>query len=106
MPDRIHPVPAAAAAATRTTAADYHARYVRSIADPDGFWRDQAPRLDWLPAPTIMGDRSLDAVAIIWEADTPGAATRRLTYDELLGVTSTLADPSVVDALIAGRLNV
>ena len=30
----------------------YLKEYERSIKDPDGFWSDQAKRLDWFKAPT------------------------------------------------------
>ena len=52
MTDTIHPVPPSAAANTRTTMAQYQERHARSLADPDGFWRDEISRLDWLRAPT------------------------------------------------------
>ena len=48
MTETVHSVPAAAAAATRTTMAQYRQRYAHSIADPDGFWRAETARLDWL----------------------------------------------------------
>jgi len=37
-------------ATTRTTAAAYEEIYARSVNDPDGFWRDEARRLDWIKA--------------------------------------------------------
>ncbi|GGE15099.1 acetyl-coenzyme A synthetase [Polymorphobacter glacialis] len=120
MTDNIFPVPAAAAAATRTTMAQYRERYAQSLADPDGFWREQVGRLDWLRAPTRMGDWSWDpvrirwfedgvlnasancldrqhpaAIAIIWEADDPAAASRRISYGELLADTCRMANALV-----------
>ncbi|KAB7647761.1 acetate--CoA ligase [Polymorphobacter fuscus] len=120
MTDTIHPVPEAAAADTRTTLAQYHDRYARSIADPDGFWREQLPRLDWLRTPTVMGNWSWDpvrirwfedgmlnaaancldrhdpaATAIVWEADAPGAPGRRISYGELLEDTCRMANALV-----------
>ena len=47
MSDTIHPVTPDALAITRTTTAQHQAAYARSLADPDGFWRDQIGRLDW-----------------------------------------------------------
>jgi acetyl-CoA synthetase len=89
---------------------DYDALYRRSLEDGDGFWREQAQRIDWYRAPTIIGGASFDPVeirwfedgvlnlchncvdrhlpkraneiALIWEADEPGV-TRSLTYGEL-----------------------
>ena len=39
---------AGAKARTLTTAAQYEEMYARSISDPDGFWGEQALRLDWI----------------------------------------------------------
>ena len=64
-----YPVPAAAAANTRTTATEYAERYARSLAHPDGFWRDEVARLDWLQQPTLMGNWSWDPVDIRWFED-------------------------------------
>ncbi len=82
----------------------------RSLGDPDGFWLEQAQRLDWIAPPTKAGDWSFDEtdfhvrwfedgvlnisancldrhleargdqVAILWEPDEPGEEPRRLTY--------------------------
>ena len=102
------------AAITRThlTEAQYEDAYQRSVADPDGFWRDESKRLDWINPPTIIKnttyeypdvsikwfedgilnvsvnciDRHLetrgDEVAIIWEGDTPGTE-EKITYRKL-----------------------
>ncbi|WP_120717448.1 acetate--CoA ligase [Tsuneonella amylolytica] len=106
------PRPAGAADGTGCDAAQYDAMYARSIDDPDGFWREQAARLDWFEEPkTIAGwsfdpvdiawfeggtlnichnavDRHVDAgngdrVALIFEPDDPGGEVRRITYAEL-----------------------
>jgi acetyl-CoA synthetase len=89
---------------------DYEALYRRSLEDPDGFWAEQARRIDWFKEPTIVENWSFDPVdirwfedgilnlchncvdrhlperadetALIWEADEPGV-TKRLTYSEL-----------------------
>ena len=115
-PDK-YPVPATAAACTLTTAAQYDARYAASLADPDMFWRDQVPRLDWLTPPTRMGDwrfdpvdirwfedgvlnasancldrHPADRVAIVWEPDDPSHEVRRITYGELLADTCRMAN--------------
>ena len=87
--------------------------HARSLADPDGFWLEQARRLDWIVAPTRAGDWSFaetdfhirwfddgvlnvsancidrhlatrgDQIAIVWEADDPAEDPRRYTYAEL-----------------------
>ncbi|MGI9376117.1 MAG: acetate--CoA ligase [Tsuneonella suprasediminis] len=104
--------PAAAAQGTNCTLADYQAMYARSVDDPDGFWAEQAARLDWVKAPTkISGwsfdpvdikwfedgvlnichnavDRHVDAgngdrTALIFEPDSPDSPVRTITYAEL-----------------------
>ena len=102
----------AAKARTLTTLAQYQEMYARSISDPDGFWAEQAKRLDWFKFPTRIKnstyaypdvsikwfedgelnvsynclDRHLETrgeqTAIIWEGDTPGTGAS-LTYREL-----------------------
>lgn len=54
---------------THCTGVQYAAMYERSIADPDGFWLEQAQRLDWTTAPTKGGEWSFDPVDIKWFAD-------------------------------------
>ena len=120
MSETIHPVPVAAAAGTRTTLAQYQARYAQSISDPDGFWRGEIARLDWMRPPTTMGNWRWDPVdirwfedgilnaavncldrhdptrlAIVWEADDPAAPVRRITYGELLAETCRMANALV-----------
>src|SRR5947207_1147981 len=91
---------------------DYHAMYERSIADPNGFWANEAKRIHWFRAPTRIKntnfgpgnvsikwfedgftnvaynciDRHLekraDQVAIIWEGDDP-KDDQKITYRQL-----------------------
>ncbi|HTM77575.1 MAG TPA: acetate--CoA ligase [Devosia sp.] len=86
--------------------------YARSISDPNGFWAEQAQRIDWIKPFTKVKnttfqypdvsikwfedgvlnisanciDRHLatrgDEVAIIWEGDTPGT-DEKITYNQL-----------------------
>ena len=56
-------------AQTNCTAEEYEAAYARSLSDPDGFWLEQAQRLEWFEAPTGGGDWSYDPVDIEWFAD-------------------------------------
>jgi acetyl-CoA synthetase len=97
---------------TRTTAAQYEEMYARSISDPNGFWREQSQRLDWIKPPTIIKNTTFDypnvsikwfedgvlnisancidrhvparadQVAIIWEGDEPGTDAK-ITYRQL-----------------------
>tara|TARA_R110002020_G_scaffold149565_3_gene325924 strand:- start:829 stop:2775 length:1947 start_codon:yes stop_codon:yes gene_type:complete len=104
---------AAAIARTHTTATQYNDMYQRSISDPDGFWGEQAKRLDWVTFPTKIKnttfqypdvsikwfedgvlnvaanciDRHLaehgDDIAIIWEPDDPNAPAEHISYRTL-----------------------
>src|ERR1044072_2035422 len=127
MADRIPP-PAPALAHPPRTAADYEALYRRSLDDPDGFWAEQAQRIDWLKAPTRISGWSFDpveikwfedgvlnlchncvdrhlaersaGVAIVWEGDEAGAP-RSLTYGELHAEVVRMANS--LKALGAGK---
>ena len=113
MAEAIYPVPAEWASSALVDEAGYQAMYQRSIEDPDGFWREQAQRIDWIkPFTTVKQasfdeadfgirwfadgtlnlcanalDRHLperaDTVAILWEPDDPAEAGRAITYAEL-----------------------
>jgi acetyl-CoA synthetase len=107
----VYPVPAGWAERSHCDKARYQAMYRQSVEDPEGFWGEQAGRLDWLKPPTRIRDvdftgdvrirwfedgelnvahncldRHLakrgDQVAIIWEADDPKIA-KKITYREL-----------------------
>lgn len=112
MSEMVHPVPADFAQLSNLTPAQYAEAYERSIADPEGFWSEQAKRLDWIKPPTQIKDVSWDKddlhvrwyadgilnvtencldrhlatrgdkTAIIWEADSPGES-KTYTYREL-----------------------
>src|SRR5690348_1391778 len=90
----------------------YETMYARSIAHPDGFWREQAKRIDWIKPFTKVKDVSWNPdnlyirwfedgtlnvsancidrhlpkrakqTAIIWEGDDP-KDSRHITYEEL-----------------------
>jgi acetyl-CoA synthetase len=55
--------------ATHCSAEDYTLMYQRSLDDPEGFWLEQAARLDWATFPAKGGDWSFDPVGITWFAD-------------------------------------
>ena len=61
--------PASASVGTSCTAEQYDAMYARSVDDPDGFWADQAARLEWFQQPTKVTDWSFDPVDIKWFTD-------------------------------------
>ena len=56
-------------APTFCTDQQYQTLYRRSLEDPDGFWLEQAERLDWTTKPTRGGEWSFDPVSIRWFAD-------------------------------------
>ncbi len=113
MGEAVYPVPAAWAANALIDEAGYHAMYARSVADPEGFWREAAQRLDWIKPFTKVKQTSFDEadfgiewfadgtlnlsanaldrhlaergeqIAILWEPDSPADASRAITYREL-----------------------
>ena len=130
MTSRVHPVKPGWAEHALIDAGDYAARYARSLKEPDGFWRDEARRIDWIAPFTRVSDWSFeeadfrinwfadgtlnvaancldrhlaergDSVAILWEGDEPGN-TRRITYRELHAAVCRFAN--VLKAHGAGR---
>ncbi|WP_136253634.1 acetate--CoA ligase [Onishia niordana] len=117
----VHPVRDDIAANAWADNAKYLAMYQQSVDDPEGFWIDQAQRLDWVKSPTRAKnvsfardnvdirwfedgtlnvstnclDRHLetrgDQPAIIWEGDDP-SDSKTLTYRELHARTCQLAN--------------
>ena len=113
--DTIYPVSADWAKAAKVDAAGYADMYARSLADPTGFWLEQARRLDWTSFPTKTDESSFakdnfsvrwfadgalnvaancldrhladrgDQTAIIWESDQPSEEPRHISYRELHG---------------------
>ncbi|GFM53758.1 acetate--CoA ligase [Pseudomonas capsici] len=108
----LYPVRPEVAANTLTDEATYKAMYQQSVVNPDGFWREQAQRLDWIKPFTHVKQTSFDdhrvdikwfadgtlnvayncldrhleergdSIAIIWEGDDP-SEHRNITYREL-----------------------
>ncbi len=109
----VYPPSADLTAKAHIDAARYDAMYARSISDPEGFWAEQAQRLDWMKAPTeiknvdfTLGqvgiewfrdgtlnvaanciDRHLETrgnqTAIIFEPDDPNEQAQSITYNDL-----------------------
>lgn len=99
---------------------DYQRTYARSVADPEGFWAEQASRFQWqkpwrrvlkwnFRTPDVkwfLGgrlnitenclDRHLETrgnqVAIIWEPNDPGRRPRKITYKQLYGLVCQFAN--------------
>ena len=61
----------AAKARTFITKDKYEEMYARSISDPDGFWKEQSQRIDWIKAPTKIKNTSFayPDVSIKWYED-------------------------------------
>ena len=108
----LYPVRPEVAAQSLTDEASYKALYQQSVINPDGFWREQAQRLDWIKPFTKVKQTSFDdhhvdiqwfadgtlnvsancldrhlaergeQVAIIWEGDDP-SEHRHISYREL-----------------------
>jgi acetyl-CoA synthetase len=112
MSDKTYAVPEAWRNEARVNAEKYDELYRRSVADPDGFWGEQAQRIEWIAPFTRVKEVSFDThnvaiewfadgstnvamncidrhlphradqVAIIWEGDDP-SLSRHITYREL-----------------------
>ena len=117
----VFPVPEAWAKRARMDAAGYEAAVKRVEADPDGFWREVASRLDWIKPFSVVKDVSFNRddfrikwfadgvlnvsancldrhlphrahdVALIWEGDDP-ADSRKITYAEAHAETCRMAN--------------
>ncbi len=113
MTDSIFPVPDEWAENALISDDVYQERYAQSVSDPDGFWRGEAKRIDWIEPFTNVKDTSFheadfrirwfengklniaanaldrhldergDQTAIIWEPDDPSKEGRTLTYRQL-----------------------
>jgi acetyl-CoA synthetase len=113
MSEAVHHVPAEWSDKALIDKAKYEEMYRRSIEDVDGFWRDEARRLDWLKPFGTVKDTSFaredfhirwftggklnlaancldrhqihrgETVAIYWEPDEPSEGARQITYREL-----------------------
>jgi acetyl-CoA synthetase len=112
MSEKIYEVPAAWAKRAFIDDADYKKMYQRSLADPDGFWGEQAKRLHWMKPFTKVKNTSFEKqnvfikwfedgatnaayncidrhlrdrseqTAIIWEGDDP-KDSKHISYQEL-----------------------
>ena len=71
MSQSLYPVPAEWRERAYVNAGRYAEMYARSVADPDGFWREQAARLDWIRPFTQVKQTSFDEsdFGISWFAD-------------------------------------
>ena len=109
----IHPVDPQFAAKARYDKARYQQLYQQSLDDPEGFWGEQAQRLDWFVKPTRIKDTSYaledfrikwfedgvlnvsvncldrqlasrgDKTALLFEPDSPDSPAQHVTYAQL-----------------------
>jgi acetyl-CoA synthetase len=121
MAEKIYPIPAEWAQRAYIDSAKYETMYAASIKDPNGFWAEQAKRIDWIkPFSKVKNtsydpnhvsikwfedgelnvaanciDRHLstrgDQVAIIWEGDDP-KDDKTITYKQLHAEVCTMAN--------------
>ncbi|QDP18716.1 acetate--CoA ligase [Sphingomonas xanthus] len=122
MTESLYPVPAEWARKALVDAERYRALYRESLDDPEGFWRREAQRIDWIRPFSRVDESSFhkadfavrwfadgtlnlsancldrhlaergDDPAIIWEPDDPAAEGRTLTYRELHRLTCRFAN--------------
>src|SRR5210317_1727011 len=71
METQVYPVPAATKERALIDKAGYEKMYARSIEDNEGFWAEQAQRIDWIKPFTEVKDVSFakDDLHIRWFAD-------------------------------------
>ena len=63
----LHPVPEAWKARAWCDADRYEEMYPRSVSDPEGFWGDEAKRLDWItPWQRVKNTTFASPVSIQW----------------------------------------
>src|ERR1700752_4438907 len=121
MAEKLYDVPADWKKRAFIDDAKYQAMYAQSIEDPDGFWREQAKRIDWIKPYTKVKNTSYDPhnvsikwyedgtlnvsancldrhlktradqTAIIWEGDDP-THDEKITYRQLYERTCKLAN--------------
>jgi len=113
MTQAVYPVPEEWALKALIDAHRYEAMYRESVEDPEGFWRREAQRIDWIKPFTRVKETSFDeadfgigwfadgtlnlsancldrhlaergdTVAILWEPDDPADTGRSISYREL-----------------------
>jgi acetyl-CoA synthetase len=121
MTGNVYPVPESWRGKAWIDAKTYEEMYARSVKDPNGFWAEQAKRIDWISPPTKIKNTSYDPhdvsikwyedgvlnaslncldrhlekrgnqTAILWEGDDP-KDSRRVTYKELHETVCRLAN--------------
>jgi acetyl-CoA synthetase len=121
MSGNVYPVPDSWRGKAWVDAKQYEAMYASSVKDPNGFWGEQAKRIDWITPPRKVKNSSFDThnvsikwfedgvlnaslncldrhlqkrgnqTAILWEGDDP-KESRNVTYKELHETVCRLAN--------------
>ncbi|MGD9537676.1 MAG: acetate--CoA ligase [Alphaproteobacteria bacterium] len=121
MSSELIPIDPAIAQRAHCNEAGYRAMYERSLKDPEGFWREQGQRIDWIKPYTKVKDVAFDPhdlrirwfhdgtlnasvncldrhlktrgsqTAIVWEADDP-SVHKHITYHQLYVMVCKLAN--------------
>ena len=69
-PEQVFPVRPEFAQTAHMDAAGYKAAYAKAAADPNGYWAEEAKRLDWMTFPTKIKNTSFTGnVSIKWFED-------------------------------------
>lgn len=119
---KTYPPSADMVARAHVNAQSYDKMYQASVTDTDGFWREQAQRIDWIKPFTQVRDVNFDLgsvsinwfadgelnvsancidrhletrgdqTAIIWEPDSPEDAAKHISYRELHSATCRMAN--------------
>ncbi|EDQ04471.1 Acetyl-coenzyme A synthetase [Sulfitobacter indolifex] len=119
---KTYPPSADMVARAHVNAQTYDKMYQASVTDTDGFWREQAQRIDWIKPFTQVRDVNFDLgsvsinwfadgelnvsancidrhletrgdqTAIIWEPDSPEDAAKHISYRELHSATCRMAN--------------
>ncbi|MCK4712445.1 MAG: AMP-binding protein, partial [Marinosulfonomonas sp.] len=133
MTDKTYPPLSEFAAGSHADAAKYDEMYQASMQDPDGFWRKEGQRIDWIkPYTTVKNtdftlgkvniewfadgtlnvavnciDRHLatrgDQTAIIWEPDDPKTPAKHITYNELHDKVNRMANVLLSQGVMRGE---
>jgi acetyl-CoA synthetase len=132
MTQAVYPVPDEWAQKALINANRYETMYRESVEDPEGFWRREAERIDWIKPFTRVKDTSFDeadfgvrwfsdgtlnlsancldrhlatrgaATAIIWEPDNPAERGLTISYRELHGMVCRFANALKVQGVRRG----
>ena len=132
MTNKIYPPSSEFIAGAHVDAARYDEMYARSIDDPEGFWADEARRLDWITPPSTIKNTCFDLgkvdikwfedgvlnvayncvdrhlatraeqTAIIFEPDNPEDPAQHITYAQLSDKVNRMANVLLSQGVMRG----